>query len=330
MAILEVAIGLSFLYAVLSLVCTSATEGVANLVALRARVLRLAIANLFREVKDGPNTQSLLDHPLVNALWQNRAFKGFIPGLPDYLPSRIFSTALLESVKTTDGEATRTRPSTTEELSALIEKIENEPMKRALKTLTQGAWDVEAAQRKIEQWFDDSMERVRGWYARWAQLITFAVALVIVGGLNADTVMVADMLWRDSSLRATIVQMAEEEAKRTTQPTATAPASTGAAAVPGAPAATGDAGAKPVGGSGKEGLSRRAQHLAAFPLGWSGEAGDPRAIPSQPLELMRKVFGLLATVLAVSLGAPFWFDLINRLVSLRSSGQPPKTEKAQG
>ena len=31
----------------------------------------------------------------------------------------------------------------------------------------------------------------------------------------------------------------------------------------------------------------------------------------------------LVTALALSLGAPFWFDLLNRLVNLRQTGKPP-------
>lgn len=31
--------------------------------------------------------------------------------------------------------------------------------------------------------------------------------------------------------------------------------------------------------------------------------------------------------LAVSLGAPFWFDLLNKLVNLRNSGKPPEKDK---
>lgn len=63
MAIVEVVIGLSFLYAILSLVCTSATEGLANLFSLRARMLRVGLANLFNEAKSGTNTMRLLQHP---------------------------------------------------------------------------------------------------------------------------------------------------------------------------------------------------------------------------------------------------------------------------
>ena len=36
------------------------------------------------------------------------------------------------------------------------------------------------------------------------------------------------------------------------------------------------------------------------------------------------ILGWLITALAVSLGAPFWFDLLNRLVKLRGTGTKPK------
>ena len=38
-----------------------------------------------------------------------------------------------------------------------------------------------------------------------------------------------------------------------------------------------------------------------------------------------KVIGWLITALAISLGAPFWFDLLNRFVKLRGTGTPPTT-----
>ena len=36
-----------------------------------------------------------------------------------------------------------------------------------------------------------------------------------------------------------------------------------------------------------------------------------------------KVLGIVATVLAISQGAPFWFDLLQKAVNLRLAGTPP-------
>ena len=37
-----------------------------------------------------------------------------------------------------------------------------------------------------------------------------------------------------------------------------------------------------------------------------------------------KFIGLAMTALLISLGAPFWFDLLNKLVNLRAAGKPPE------
>lgn len=50
-----------------------------------------------------------------------------------------------------------------------------------------------------------------------------------------------------------------------------------------------------------------------FPFGWS-TTGKPS---------FQQVCGLILTWGAVSLGAPFWFDLLNKVVNLRQTGLPP-------
>jgi hypothetical protein len=40
------------------------------------------------------------------------------------------------------------------------------------------------------------------------------------------------------------------------------------------------------------------------------------------MEWILKVLGLLLTGLAVSLGAPFWFDVLNKIVVVRSTVSP--------
>ena len=37
-----------------------------------------------------------------------------------------------------------------------------------------------------------------------------------------------------------------------------------------------------------------------------------------------KVPGLLVTILAASLGAPFWFDVLQKVTKTRASGKPPQ------
>jgi len=47
-------------------------------------------------------------------------------------------------------------------------------------------------------------------------------------------------------------------------------------------------------------------------------------ILSETIQSPRKWIGFLITALAMTLGAPFWFDLLNKLVNIRSGGNKPK------
>ena len=60
-----------------------------------------------------------------------------------------------------------------------------------------------------------------------------------------------------------------------------------------------------------------------IPLGWTLTANDPRDLPRSANHGAAKVIGILITMLATLLGAPFWFDLLNKIVKLRGSGAPP-------
>ena len=61
-----------------------------------------------------------------------------------------------------------------------------------------------------------------------------------------------------------------------------------------------------------------------MPIGWN------RAVwPGWDWFLILHVFGIVLVAVAASFGAPFWFDLLNRLVNLRAAGKPPSPAAEQ-
>ena len=42
-----------------------------------------------------------------------------------------------------------------------------------------------------------------------------------------------------------------------------------------------------------------------------------------------KIIGLLISIFAIALGAPFWFDLLNRFMKIRQSGVSPTKKKGK-
>ena len=65
---------------------------------------------------------------------------------------------------------------------------------------------------------------------------------------------------------------------------------------------------------------RHLKSLESFPIGW-GE------IKGGWLDWLKRVFGWLITTAAVSLGAPFWFDLLGKVANLRGAGGQAQREK---
>lgn len=57
-------------------------------------------------------------------------------------------------------------------------------------------------------------------------------------------------------------------------------------------------------------------------LGWDGV--KIRSLTTY--EVITKILGFILTALAISLGAPFWFDLLKKLVNIRSTGARPYEE----
>ncbi|RPH79952.1 MAG: hypothetical protein EHM80_06530 [Nitrospiraceae bacterium] len=66
-----------------------------------------------------------------------------------------------------------------------------------------------------------------------------------------------------------------------------------------------------------------------LPIGWSRESKDPKALPSDVGGWALKIIGLLLTAIAVSLGAPFWFDVLNKLINIRSAGKQPERARQE-
>ena len=62
--------------------------------------------------------------------------------------------------------------------------------KEAATGIQKAETDLSRVQENVETWFNDSMERVAGWYKRKTQTLTFALALVFTVALNVDSIMI--------------------------------------------------------------------------------------------------------------------------------------------
>ena len=306
--ILDIGVGLVFVYLMLALVCTAVNELIASTLNLRGKKLLAGIENLFRAgtalpaPPDRTRTVAAADiyaHPLIQSLFERR--------WPSYMPAGHFALAVMDTLLPADSEV----PRTVGNIKAEVERLGNESLRRTLLLLIAKSGDsVDGLQTNIEAWFNQAMERVSGWYKRQAQWITLAVALLLTVATNVDTIGFADRLSTDATLRAALVEQAKVFANQ--QPASTPSNGSAAAGVADTNLETAVA---------RVGARIQDLERLGLPIGW--KAGDfPRAVT--PI----KVLGLLLTVFAVSLGAPFWFDVLNRFMQLRGSGSMPEAREA--
>lgn len=316
--ILDVAIGLIFMFLLLSLVCSSIKEAFETVLKFRARDLARGLREMFGD-KDGTGfVAALYRHPLIDGLYIGDYSPKKASNLPSYIPSRLFALTVMDLLKPASAHSTAGAADATvaasdgmanagEGLSGLRSAVslsENATVKRALLPLIDAAGnDALRARQNIEDWFNGSMDRVSGWYKRRTQIIIGSVALLVALLMNVDTVSIARYLSTSQTARSVIVARLNEstkvEAPTTYQLT------------------------DPIGWLERQG---------GVPVGWLFDpepgqtlqdyARDWRRPPITFGGWLLKLAGIAFTAFAITLGAPFWFDVLNKFMVIRSTVKP--------
>lgn len=309
--VLDVAIGVIFVFLLVSLICSAIREGIEAWMRSRATHLEQGIRELLHDPGATGLARALYDHPMVSVLYRGKyqpidTIKGWTTALtrnkrlPSYIPSRNFALALMDmaargpsvSAATSDAAANTL---SIEQIRQNIATLGSPAVQRVLLTAIDTAeGDLERVQKNIEAWYDAAMDRVSGWYKRTTQALLFVLGLVVAGVLNVNTITIADYLYRDKAARETMVARAQA-----------------AAANPQfAERAT------------YESIQTELESLK-LPIGWdrplpqrSGSNGKPTT------DWVQIIVGLLITAFATTLGAPFWFDLLNKVMVVRSTVKP--------
>jgi hypothetical protein len=284
-AALDVALGLIFVYLVLALVCSALNETLSSIFSWRAKFLREGIANLL-DPTDESNGKVLL-----HVLYDHPVINSLIRPVgrkgklryPSYLPARAFASALLDF----DGKGVKRT------VTEAIDMVPSKEARAALATLWQNANQKEDEFRTaVEKWYDDAMERVSGWYRRRVQLVMWLLAIGIAVSLNVDTIRVADHLWKDKTVRAAVIARSQNPPSATTPPLSD--------------------------------VAKNVDQLSELklPIGWSSES-RPSGGWDWLATALFKALGLIITAAALTLGAPFWFDMLGKVARVRSAGARP-------
>jgi hypothetical protein len=284
---IEIAIALAFVFFLLSLIVSQVNELIAGAFKLRAKNLKEGLKGM---IGDESVVERLLCHPLVRT--------DLAPGKrrdPSYISPKNFALSFRDLAEREPDLVARASDDLTTQL-------------RALKDAPDAPLPELSA---LEKWFDDSMDRVSGWYKRRTQWITLGIAVALVLLLNVSTLRVAEQLSAEPKVLANVVAKAE--------------AAAGEEGPGEGQAGGGEEGTSEMKKAGEE-AEAAVDDLAALslPVFWTEEKNRPNSGE----EWLIAVAGWLLTILAVSLGAPFWFDTLGKLSNLRMAGKKPEEKPA--
>ena len=320
--ILEVAIGLLFVYLLLSLLCSAVAEYIEAKFNNRAKYLKEGITLLLNDTAGGgvDLAAQLYAHGLVRPFYRDGT------KLPSYIPARTFALALWNMASTAaaeDGSGSAAGAAgVTADLkavrAAVATRLPNQELRTALLTLIDEAQgDIEKARRNIEEWYDGMMDRVSGWYKRRTTMLMLLLGFVVAAVVNADTINIANTLARDGALRSSLVAAAEQRIRTPLSTTTTAgtPDEVDAQATRNLQSA------------------HAAVNALGLPIGWTratpGNKDDRRRVPDTLGDFFLKLVGILVTGFAISQGAPFWFDVLNKFMVIRSTVKPSEKSGEQ-
>jgi hypothetical protein len=305
--IIAIAGGVIGVYAIFALITSHVCEWIANARNMRAQTLFAGISALLSATKqpadaavkagDKTLTDYLYAHPLIANLGTK--------ALPSYIASRTFTLSLVGALRdytvTNDADNKPLLPPIDATSDALLADLQTrigalapgDPLRQSLTLVMEGAEAAtkgyDAALCGIDAWYESQMDRISGNYKRWAGYWQAGIALAVVAIFNVDTIAMVHQFLQSSATSDAIAQLALGVNQ-------TNPASVS--------------------------LLQNLSTLG-LPIGW---------IPPYPTDLtdwLVKLAGIVISAFAVMLGAPFWFDLLKKIVPVRMTGTKPAADGEQ-
>jgi hypothetical protein len=238
-------------------------------------------------------------------LWSQRR------SLPSYISSRSFADAVIDLlVPNAKGQTTMT---VIENNLAILPS--DMPFKQSLDSLVTNAGDdITRFRTSVEQWYDDHMDRVSGWYKRYVAIITVVFGAILIVLLNLNALTMGRTLYTESAVGAAISAVADKAApcsgQNQDQCLANLETQLSALATAGLPIGWGTV---------------RACSAPNSHCNWWDRRGILSPEGGSFGQLLLVIIGFLIMIIAIVPGAQFWFGLLTKLNTLRATGPKPTT-----
>lgn len=158
----------------------------------------------------------------------------------------------------------------------------------------------------VENWYNRTMDSLTVIFKRASQAWIFLIATVLALFFNINTISIGQTLWTNTTVRNSVVAAANTRVEEEQQ-------------------ASGETEINPVE------IFRRDLAALQVPVGWTKSELDDLGLPTEfaqsddstrpEMTPFKAIVGFGLTIIAGVMGAPFWFDLLNRLLNLRSGSK---------
>jgi hypothetical protein len=228
--------------------------------------------------------------------------------LPSYISARSFAEAVIDLVAP-DPQGHTTMDAIEQAVQRLPPDL---PFRQSLEALAKNAdGDLSRFRTSVEQWYDDHMDRVSGWYKRHVAKITLAVGAIIVILLNLNALTIGRTLYTENAVSSAISSVAS---KATTCSSANQDCLANLEGQLSAAAAAG----LPVGWG-----TVRACREPGAPCNWLDQRGIFSPYGGSGWQLVLVLVGFVIMIFSMVPGAQFWFGLLTKLGTLRDTGPKP-------
>lgn len=343
---IDVVLGLVFVFLLYSMLASILQEIIAKWLGLRARNLLKAIRRMLQD-DDGPGftlpaffieiwknvadylrplrkdtfLKAFYDNPTIKYLGENTS-----SSKPSYIEEATFSRTVIQLLR---GEGYGHTFNQMQAIRASLDAGGTDGFRIDPQTLKhlRGLWidsdnDLGRFQYNLEEWYNNTMNRASGWYKKQTRLILGLIGFLLAWNFNVDAIAIGRILASEDGIRKEITDFALARKDHYAEINRR------------------EITATPLGGH-----EEQATHSDSFShtrldtiagelqtdalalqsiLGLGSRDDMNSALRAKYQDdAFTAFFGWIMTALAISMGAPFWFDLLNKVMSLRTAGPRP-------
>jgi hypothetical protein len=324
---LDTALSLILIFFIFSIIAYIVQEIVAINLNYRGNVLWNSLAQLLDKTKTtgrdfgnkpvakdlAKNTDDFFSKPEINSLKKN------LTKLPSYIPAANFALAMMSMASSKMKTDPVKKDNLFDNVKLGLEKYTatDGDIFEVMKDLAASSTDIKELQKKIEDWYNDYMDRVTGWYKSHTTITIRLIAIGITLFFNVNVIKLTKEIFINSQLRGTLAGMASNigqnqqllnKYENTTARIDSLNATGSKLSI--------------------DTLYNKL-NITGLPLGWNGSSMDQVFIKDDTGQSITNIFFLLIgwgiAAGCISMGAPFWFDMLVKLVNVRRSGLTPET-----